>query len=103
MVLAIMLVIVFFNYLSNWQHRVKIGHGFSTWMDLTKGVGIAGYILEPQLLNIFFNDIYFFVEVTDDLNYAGDNTVSHTDEDLKSIYEILTQQSEITKDWLTIN
>ncbi len=26
------------NYLSNQQQRIKIGHVFSSWMDLTKGV-----------------------------------------------------------------
>ncbi len=52
---------------------------------------------------MFFNDIYFFVEVADLLNYADDNIVSYTDKDLKSIYEILTQQSEVAIEWFTIN
>ncbi len=54
------------------------------------------YLLNAQgstcyyLFNISFNDIYFCVEVADLLNYADDKTLSHTDKNLKSIYEILT-------------
>ncbi len=39
--------------------------------------------------------IYICLLNADLLNYADDITVSHTDKDLKSIYEILTQQSEV--------
>ncbi len=44
-----------------------------------------------------------FIKVADLLNYADDNTVSHTDKDLKSIYEILTQPSEVAIEWFTIH
>ncbi len=37
------------------------------------------------------------------MNYADDNTVSHNNKDLKSIYDILTQQSEVAIEWFTIN
>ncbi len=60
-------------------------------MDFTKGVSQGG-IMGPQLFNIFFNDVFFYIEVADLLNYADVNTVLHTDKHLKSIYEILTQK-----------
>ncbi len=71
-------------------------------MDLTKGIS-QDSILGPKLFNVFFNDIYFFVEVADLLNYANDSMISHTDKDLKSIYEIHTQQSDVAIEWFTIN
>ncbi len=37
------------------------------------------------------------------MNYADDNNISHTDKDLKSIYEILTQQSEVAIECFIIN
>ncbi len=77
------------NYLSTRQQKVTIGHLFSSWMYLAKGVH-QGSILRPQLFNIFCNHIYFFVEVADLLNDADDNTILYTVKDLKYIYDTLS-------------
>ncbi len=57
--------------------------------------------LESPLVQRFVNEICF-VKVADPLTYAYDDTVSHSDKDLKSIYGILTQQSKVAIYWFRL-
>ncbi len=62
------------SYLSDRYQRVKISNVKGSWMPLQKGIP-QGSSLGP-FLNIFMNDIFYFVELCDLVNYADDNTLS---------------------------
>ncbi len=63
------------SYLSDRYQRVKISNVKRSWMPLQKGIP-QGYSLSPFLFNIFMNDIFYFIELCDLVNYADDNTLS---------------------------
>jgi retron-type reverse transcriptase len=59
------------NYLSNRKQCVKSGTALSTCQDIYKGIP-QGSILGPVLLNIFINDIFYFIPDSSLYNYADD-------------------------------
>ncbi len=63
------------SYLSDRYQRVKISNVKSSWMPLQKGIQ-QGSSLAPILFNIFMNNIFYFIELCDLVNYAGDSTLS---------------------------
>ena len=88
------------NYLSNRKQCVKLGRALSTWEDIYKGVH-QGSILDPAFLNIFINDIFYFISDSSLYNYADDNTLSYSDYDLDKIINTLEKDSLNLIDWLT--
>ena len=65
------------SYLKDRKQRTKVGHSYSTWIELKFGVP-QGSILGPLLFNILFNDIFYFIENSKIANYADDNTAYST-------------------------
>ena len=59
------------NYLSNRWHRTKINKKFSSWQELIQGKP-QGYVLGPDLFNIYLNDLFYLVESTNVCNVADD-------------------------------
>ena len=49
-------------------------------------------ILGPVLFNIFFNDIFNFVEERFLYNYVDDNTLSYSDTELNKVVDILEKE-----------
>ena len=62
------------NYLANRYQRVKIVSTFSSFLDILRGVP-QGSILGPILLNLFANDLMFFIQETEVSNFADDATI----------------------------
>jgi hypothetical protein len=50
-------------------------------------------ILGPVLLNIFFNDIFNFVEESILYNYADNNTLSYSETELNKVVDVLEKDS----------
>ena len=63
------------SYLRDRKQRIKLGNSRSEWTELFKGVP-QGSILGPLIFNIFLNDIFYFVSEGDLHNYADDNCIS---------------------------
>ena len=59
---------------------MKINNSQSEWTNIESGIP-QGSILGPMLINIFINDIFYFMDGVNITNYADDNTpyTSHTD------------------------
>ena len=62
------------DYLSLRNHRAKVGSSYSKWSEICQGIP-QGSILGPLLFSIFINDIFFFVEKSENCNFADDNAV----------------------------
>ena len=73
-------------------------NSFSMWEKIISGVP-QGSILGPLLFNIFLNDLFLFVENSDLSNYADDNTLYSSGNDLEKVKQILRQDFEIVAKW----
>ena len=66
------------DYLSGRKQKTKISSVFSEWSKIISGIP-QGSILGPLSLNIFINDLFFFVVKCDICNFADNNTMSSCD------------------------
>ena len=64
------------------------------WEKIITGV-LQGSILGLLLFNIFLNDLFLFVENSDLSNYADDNTLYSSGNDLEKVKQTLSQEFEI--------
>jgi hypothetical protein len=91
-----------FSYLTERKQRVKIASARSEWATLSKGVP-QGSILGPLLFNIFINDMFFFIDRCALYNYADDNTISCSANNICDVLSGLQHGSEEAIKWFINN
>ena len=75
------------GYLDNRKQTSRVNSNFSFWQENIAGVP-QDFILEPLLFNIFVNDLLFFSS-SNLSNYADDNTLYTSGDNLNEIKEVL--------------
>ena len=89
-----------FTYLHGRKQRVKISTSRSSWTTLSKGVP-QGSILGPLLFNIFMNDLFLFIEKCKLYNYAHENSLDSSSDDLLEALLNLKRDGRNAIDWFT--
>ena len=86
------------RYLENRWYRTKINISFSSWKELLNGVP-RGSVLGPLLFNIYFNDLFFFLDNTEASNYADDTDLYACDTNLENLLYRLEHDAHIAIEW----
>ncbi len=90
------------SYLSDRYQRIKISNVKGSWMPLQKGIP-QSFNLGTFLFNIFMNDIFYFIELCDPVNYADNNTLSIIASKIEVVLATLKQDTENFIKWFIIN
>ena len=90
------------EYLTSHKQRVKISLLYSMRNEIKRGVP-QGSILSPLLFNVFINDIFMFIEITEVCNFADDDAIYDCCKDLSNILENLKHDMKILLKWFRIN
>ena len=93
---------LFWNYLNNRKHRVRIGSSISEYLEILLGVP-QGSVLGPILFNIFVNDLLLSVTGSSICNFADDNTIYAGDHDITSVVCHLNNDLRTVSDWFSCN
>ena len=81
------------DYLLNRKQRTRISNSYSTWMEIVFGVP-KGSILGLLLFNIFLADLFFILNTVDIANYAIDNMLYATANNIDSLLASLEEASK---------
>ncbi len=90
------------SYLSERFQRVRLSNEKRSWEPLSKGIP-QGSGLGTILFNIFNNDIFYFIEKCDFINYADDVTLSKVSSSIDALMEALKHNSKIAIEWFHQN
>ena len=77
-----------YPYVTNRKQRVKVNEAYSSWIDAIFGVP-QWSILGPLLFNIYFFDLFYFLENFDIASYADDTTIHTTEKNKESVIAAL--------------
>ena len=91
-----------FSYLRGRKQRVKISNSRRSWAVSTKGVP-QGSILGPLLFNIFMNDLFLFIEKCQLYNYADDNSLDSSSENVTEVLSNLRCDGRNAIEWFANN
>ena len=90
------------DYLAFRKKRTKVGSAYSKWSKIRRGIP-QGSVLGPILFNIFINDIFMVIKLSDICNFADDNTLYSCGEWLTEIKENLIFDTESILKWFRLN
>ena len=90
------------DYLSRRKQRTKIGSSYSSWYDIIRGVP-QGSILGPLLFNIYINDLFFVIKLSEVCNFAEDNTLYSSNKELELVFRNLKSDLNNVLAWLNAN
>ena len=91
-----------FSYLTDRKQRTKVNNHFSDWSNIDSGIP-QGSILGPLLFNIYINDIFYFVNDKNLINYADDNTSYAIEKNLDLVINSLLNDTATLKIWFNVN
>ena len=90
------------DYLSHRKQRTKIGSSYSSWYDIIRGVP-QGSILGPLLFNIYINDLFFVIKLSEICNFADDNTLYSSTKELELVFRNLESDLNNVLAWFNAN
>ena len=90
------------DYLSRQKQRTKIGSSYSSWYDIIRGVP-QGSILGPLLFNIYINDLFFVIKLSEVCNFADDNTLYSSNKELELVFRNLESDLNNVLAWFNIS
>ena len=92
----------FYSYLKRHNQCVKTNNTYSIFQVLILG-GPQGPTLGSILSNIFINDLFYWVKISELHNFADENTISAAEFSIKRLLETLERERQIATDWLKQN
>ena len=91
-----------YSYLKRRKQKVKVNNFLSDFLTLLSGVP-QGFILGPILFNIFLNDLFSTSKLSDLFNFADDNTISTTADNIDHPLLTLKYVLELAVKWFQGN
>ena len=90
------------TYLKRRKQKVKVNNFLSDFLTLLSGVP-KGSILGPILFRIFLNHLLSILKLSDLFNFANDNTISTTPDNIDHLLLTLKYESELEVKWFPKN
>ena len=95
------LLMYIYSYLSNRKQCLRINNVHSRFQNVISGV-YQGSILDPILFNCFFN-FFYFIDKASLHNFADDNSLSASQQNIKNLKFILESESKKAISWFQSN
>ena len=95
-------LLLIYRYLSNRKQGIKVGSGFSDWLEIKSGVP-QGSVLGPIFFNIFINDLFLEVKESEICNFVDDTTIYTNGNNIKNVILSFEEDLSNTLNWFRVN